>query len=113
MKEILRKTRDFIIEMKVLMGRTISYLSILNSGMILFLMLSKLKELGYISFDLTNTFFIYFAGILILLFLGWLDVKILKGMQSEQARVMSLNPAWDDVRYKINYLYEKNKKNEQ
>ena len=49
-----RIIRELLVKMKVYVNRTAGYLSIINSGMILFLMLSKLKELGIANLDLSK-----------------------------------------------------------
>ncbi len=84
------------------MGRTVAYLSLINSGMILFLTLSRLKELQIIEFDIGNWFFpLLIFGYLSLLFIGWLDVRIFKGLSTEQAKGFRYNPELMAMKEKI------------
>jgi hypothetical protein len=107
MKRIFKKIQEVVMKSKQCITRTVTYLSIINSGMILFLFLSKLKELGYISIELDNYFFIiFFLGLFLLLALGWMDIKILKGIQKENEIAFNFHPPMVEMRKKINDLWE-------
>ncbi len=92
---------------KQYISRTVTYLSIINSGMILFLFLSKLKESGFIQADLDKYFFtIFIIGIICLLILGWIDIKYIKGMQEENTISFSYQPPMVEMKQKIDEMYE-------
>ena len=111
---MLRFFRNKLMLFKQYISRTVTYLSIINSGMILFLVLSKLKEAGYVSANLDKYFFIIFAvGIMGLLIIGWIDIKYLKAMQEENTISFYLHPPMVEMKSKIDEMYEdfKEKKN--
>ena len=92
---------------KQYISRTNTYLSLINSGMILFLFLSRLKEKGFIQTDLEKYFFIIFGGGLVtLLILGWFDIKFLKGMQAENTIAWNLTPPQVEMKEKIDEMYK-------
>ena len=92
---------------KYYISRTVTYLSIINSGMLLFLFLSKLKELGYINADLDKYFIIIFGlGLFILLIIGWFDVNVIKGFQEESSFSFTLCPPYADMKKKIDELWD-------
>jgi hypothetical protein len=110
---MLRKLRDRLMQYKIYINRTISYASIINSGMLLFLVLSRLKELGYINVDLQEYFFIIlFFGFIILLLIGWLEIKVFKGVQQENRIAFALTPPMVEMKEKIDYIYDKLKSND-
>lgn len=110
MKAMLIKLRTWLMEAKILFNRSISYISILNSGMILFLFLSKLKESGYISFDL-GTYFIplFIITFIIFILIGYMEDK-LGFFREEQRRQMNRNPQVNETYKIVKEIQEKIKK---
>lgn len=110
MKTMLIKLRTWLMEAKILFNRSISYISILNSGMILFLFLSKLKESGYISFDL-GTYFIplFIITFIIFILIGYMEDK-LGFFREEQRRQMNRNPQVNETYKIVKEIQEKIKK---
>ena len=111
---MLNFLRNKLMLFKQYISRTVTYLSIINSGMILFLFLSKLKEGGYISAELDKYFYIIFAtGIISLLIIGWIDIKYLRAMQEENTIAFNLQPPMVEMKNKIDEMYDdfKEKKN--
>jgi len=99
--------------LKTYVHRTTTYISLINSGMLLFLFLSKLKEAGLINADLDKLFFpLFIGGFFCLLLLGWFEINKLQGKQKESEIGFDLTPQWVDIHKKINYLYDKEKENE-
>jgi hypothetical protein len=98
--------RDWFIEAKIYLTRSISYVTIINAGMILFLTLSDLKTKGIISWDVSKyfipIFIISFIGALIV---GYMDVNIIKGFSQENKRSLENNPAWTDLVNKVDSIY--------
>ena len=99
------KTR--LMMLKVYWGRAVSYLSLINSGMILFLFLVSLKERGYINADLDKYFFpIIILGIFGLIFIGFIEIKLFKSYQEEFRIAFSLCPQLVKLETKIDEMYE-------
>lgn len=105
--------RSRLMSFKQYISRTTTYLSIINAGMILFLFLSKLKELGVIDWPLEKyTIIIVIGGILMLLIIGWFEIKVLKGIQEENKIAFYYQPPMVEMKGKIDEMYAdfKNKK---
>jgi len=93
-------------ETKIRVQRSMSYISIINSGMILFLMLSRLKEFG-INISLTQWFFpLFIASIFAAIAVGHMDIKL--GFFKEEAgAVAKRNPVLTDIQNKLNSIETK------
>lgn len=90
------------------MNRAITYLALVNSAMILFLTLSKLKEVGLINFEIDKYFIpIYVLGGLILIIFGWFDVKFFKGLQGEARKMFDLNPRFNEMNNRLSRIEER------
>ena len=68
-----KKIQDAIVHAKVYSQRSLSYLSIINGAMILFLALSKLQEYGF-NINIQKCFFpLMFGGLIMLVIIGKLE----------------------------------------
>lgn len=106
-KKILINVRRKIIAAKIMINRSLGYVSLVNAGMVLFLTLTKLRELGYINFDLSdNFFFIYFGGVAVLIIMGYVEIRLVKGLSEESRRNFEQNPMFMDMKKKLDELYE-------
>lgn len=104
---MLKFLRNKLMLFKQYISRTVTYLSIINSGMILFLFLSRLKEAGYIQANLDKYFYVIFiVGLIALLILGWIDIKYLKAMQEENTINFYYQPPMVEMKSKIDEMYE-------
>lgn len=104
---ILGKIRETLMLWKLYISRSVTYLSIINSGMILFLFLSRLKEKGVISWSLENyIILIVFVGLLILLLVGWIEINFMKGFEKENEIGFTFTPQYVDMKEKIDKIYE-------
>ncbi len=93
MKKLLNRLRELLINLKIYMNRSNNWLTLINSGMILFLFLSRLKETGPIDFEIDKYFLpILLGGFLLLILIGWLEINIFKGLQVENKKRFSLSP---------------------
>lgn len=102
--------KDRLLKLKIYIGRATTYLTIINSGMLLFLFLSTLKDKGAISMDLDKYFILIFAvGLATLIVVGWIDINLFKGLQSEIRLAFEYNPPFKDIKDKVTYLFEKEK----
>jgi len=96
-------------EKKIFVQRSLSYVSILNSGMILFLLLSRLEDYGY-EILIEKWFFpIYIVGIIGLVCLGYLDFKL--GFHREEQKVVGKrNPYMKEIIERLESIEGKLKK---
>lgn len=70
---LFRKFRRKIVRSKIWIQRTLGYIGIMNSAMIMFLVLSKLQDYGY-EIAITKWFVpIYLFTFILLLAFGWLE----------------------------------------
>ena len=110
---IKMKINDFLVSvrskfllLKIYISRTTTYLSIINSGMILFLFLISLKERGIINFELDNYFFIiFFTGLFLMIVIGWIEITFLKGFQEECKLSFYYQQPLVDMKDKIDLIY--------
>ncbi len=104
---MLKKIRTKSMLAKQYVARTVTYVSLINSGMILFLFLIQLKGLGIVNFDIESYFIPIFIGGLICLFiLGWLEIKLFKGIQEELRISFQFTPQLVEMQSKLNDLWE-------
>lgn len=98
--------RAFFSLSKVNLQRSLTYVSLLNSGMILFLLLSKLQEYG-ISIHITKWFFPLFLGsLMVMATIGYLDYKL--GFHTEESRVSSeRNPYFTEIISRLDKIEKK------
>ncbi len=107
MNKFFRGLRKKLMKGKFCINRTMTYVSIINSGMILFLFLSKLKDSGAISLDLDKYYWIIFLiGLSILFGIGWIDIHLLKAIQEERNFGFYLSPPQAEMKKQINDLWE-------
>ena len=87
--------------------RAITYASILNSGMLLFLVLSKMKEVGWVNFDIGKYIIpIFIFGLVILIGIGWIEMKIFKGFREESRISFNYTPQYVEMHKKINEIWD-------
>ena len=88
---------------KLWIQRTMSWIAIVNSGMILFLVLAKLQDFGY-AVHITAWFIpIYFLILILMVFLGYVEDKV--GLHREESRAAaSRNPYLVEILEKLNNI---------
>jgi len=98
--------RRFLVYSKIWAQRTMSWISIANSGMILFLVLSKLQDYG-INIYITKWFFPIFAlTIFLLIFLGYIEDKA--GFHKEEMKTVSeKNPTFNEILRRLDRIEKK------
>ena len=105
MKKILIKIRDFAIKLKVYMARTSSYVSLINTAMILFLFLSNLEKYN-IDIDIRNWIIpIFVIGISIMLLFGYFEYKFV--YHQEQKTTQKKNPYMKDIIKRLDRIEKK------
>jgi len=86
--------------------RAISYISIINSSMILFILLDNLEKHG-ITINIKQWFFpIVIIGILGLVFIGYLEDK-LGFYKAEQEKITQRNPQITEILEKIKLIEQR------
>ncbi len=86
----MKKFRDFIINLKVYMARTASYIGLLNTGMILFLFLSNLEKYG-IDVEIKDFILpLFVVSLLGMLLFGYLEYRFF--YEQEQRKTSGNNP---------------------
>ncbi len=106
----LIKLRRIFTKNKVFIQRALGYMTMVNSGMILFLLLSKLQDYG-ISIYITRWFFpIFMLGIVAMILVGYLDYRF--GFHREEMRARSeQNPYMGEILERLDRIEKKvNKK---
>lgn len=105
MKKIFIKLRDFLIQIKVYMGRTSSYISMVNTAMILFLFLSNLEKYN-IDIDIRNWIIpIFIVGVSGMLLFGYLEYKFFYGQ--EQKTTQSKSPYFKEMLNRLDRIEKK------
>lgn len=100
MKEWLRNRLMYL---KFCMSRTIGYVSIINSGMLLYLVLSERVDWGLEEFFIP----IFALGFFSIALLGWIEIKYFKGYDEETRIAFIRNPLMMDVRNKVYEINDK------
>jgi hypothetical protein len=113
LNKLFRKFRRKLVRNKIFIQRTLSYIAIVNSAMIMFLVLSKLQDYG-IEIHITKWFLpIYLATFILLIGFGWLEDR-LGFFREEMGQQSERNPhiqEWRDnfakIEKKLEYLETK------
>ena len=93
MKAKLKWILKSLVHIKIYIARTIGWMGIANSVMLVFLVLDRLKSLGIIESDLGNSLFIVMIiWFCLLVFLGWLELEKIKAPQMESTKMFFINP---------------------
>ena len=111
MKEFFNFLKSKLIDVKIYIARTMSWVSMANSLMLVFLVIERLNSLGIIKGDLGSSLVlvvILWFGVLV--FLGWLEIKKIKAPHMESVKMLELNPPMKDAYEKINEIDERTKK---
>ncbi|MFC1691409.1 hypothetical protein ACFL0W_04470 [Nanoarchaeota archaeon] len=110
---MLRKVRSKIVHSKLFIQRSMSYLAIINSGMILFLVLSQLERYGY-DLDLRTWLIPIFLGTLAAMVLfGYLEDKLgfykteVEAAQKRNPQINKVLERLDDLESQIKNLNKK------
>lgn len=98
--------RKIFSESKININRSLSYMAIINSGMILFLLLSRLQDYG-INIHLTKWFIpIFILSIIVMMFIGYLDHRL--GFHREESRIASQrNPYFEEIIERLERIEKK------
>lgn len=94
--KLLLEIRKFMVYSKLWIQRTMSWIAVVNSGMILFLVLSTLQDYG-IKIHITAWFIpIYFGIIILMMVFGYIEDKA--GLFREESRATAdRNPYFKEI----------------
>lgn len=110
---MLNRCRDLFISFKYYLVRGTSYLSLINTGMILVLFLMGLQDKGVIDLDIgTYTPIFFVLGLAAIGFMGWFEVEVIKGTQKENTLSFDRSPPFVELKKEIHYVYNKMKEAE-
>jgi len=110
-KTILKKVLSIITDVKIYMGRTMSWISMANSLMLVFLVIERLNNLGVIKGDLGNSFFVVVGSwFCILVALGWFEVNKIRAPHLESEKILEFNLPLKEIRDRIREIDERTKK---
>lgn len=83
-------------------------MNLLNAGMLVFLLLTNLKDRGLIQWEIEKYLLVIVVGGLTLLILaGYIEIKYLKGFQIEQKLAVDYNPHLMEMKADIKKLIQK------
>jgi UDP-N-acetylmuramyl pentapeptide phosphotransferase/UDP-N-acetylglucosamine-1-phosphate transferase len=92
---------------KFYLHRSASWLSLMNAGLIIFLALSRLQKEYGVEMDLSKYIVpLYIAGVVVLIFLGWVDDK-LRFYQHEAKEASQRNPILMEVLERVKAIETK------
>lgn len=95
------KIKRFLYDIKQHIHRANTYVALANSGMILFIFL------GALGIDIKGNFgFIFAGGLFLLLLVGFVDIKLLRGYQEEQSIWFNRNPQLVEMKKDIEEIKE-------
>lgn len=110
MKKLLQLIRGKLIDAKIFIARTMSWVSMANSLMLVFLVIEKLNSLGVIKGDLGNSLIlVIILWFCILLFLGWIEIKKIKAPHVESTKMLELNPPMKNAFERIDEIDKRTK----
>ena len=102
MKKFLNLLRSKILDVKIYIARTMSWVSIANSLMLVFLVVERLSSLGVIKADLSDSMiFVVVVWFGVLVLLGWIEVKKMKIPHAESMKMLELNLPQKEIYEKV------------
>lgn len=110
MNKIFGFLKSKLIDIKIYIARTMGWIGMANSLMLVFLVVERLNKLGVVKTDLSNSIvFVVIAWFLILVFLGWVEIKKIKAPHMESKKMLELNPPMKNAYKKIDEIDKRTK----
>ena len=101
-KSFFKSVLSIVTDIKIYISRTVSWISMVNSLMLVFLVIERLNSLGYIEGDLGNSLmFVMAAWFGILVVLGWIEVNKVRAPHLESMKMMELNLPQKEIYTKV------------
>jgi len=114
MKKFFKYFISMLIDIKIYIARTMSWVSIANSLMLVFLVVERLHNLGVMNQDLGNSLFlVIILWFCLLVFLGWIEVKKIKAPHIESRKMLELNLPQKFIYTKIGEIDKRTKEMEE
>ena len=103
---LFQNLRSKIVHAKIFSQRGISYISIINSGMILFILLSSLEKYG-VDIEIQKWFFpILVLGLFLITFMGYIEDKL--GFYSTELKASQRrNPQINEILERLDRIEKK------
>lgn len=107
--KFLLEVRKFMVYSKLWIQRTMSWIAVVNSGMILFLVLSRLQDYG-VEIHITAWFIPIYLGIIFLMMVfGYIEDRA--GLYREESRAAAdRNPYFKEILERLDRIERKLKK---
>lgn len=113
MKQFFNFIRSILVDIKIYIARTMGWIGMVNSLMLVFLVIERLSKIGVVNADLGNTIiFVIILWFCVLIFLGWVEVKKIKAPHLEAEKMLEFNPPFKFMYDKIKEMDERTKKME-
>jgi len=105
MNKLFTLVRGKLIDVKIYIARTMSWISITNSLMLVFLVIERLSSLGIIKGDLGDSLiFVVVGWFLLLVLLGWIEVKKMQVPHAESLKMLEFNLPMKHVVTKVDEI---------
>jgi hypothetical protein len=95
--EMFNQTVKFLMDCKIWLARAGSYVAVLNMGMLMLLVLDKLKAYGFTINLQSWGVALFFSTLILLIFVGYLDWKF-GLLRYETSRTQQQNPEIQQIR---------------
>ncbi len=114
MKGFFNSLKSILIDVKIYVARTMSWINVANSLMLVFLVIERLNSLGIIEGDLGNSIiFVVITWFCLLVFFGWLEVKKIKAPHLESIKMIEFNVPMKNVCIGVKEIDERTKRIEE
>ena len=113
MKQFFNFIKSVLVDIKIYIARTMGWIGMANSLMLVFLVIERLNSLGLVKGDFGNSLiFVVITWFGLLVFLGWVEVKKIKAPHLEAEKMLGFNPPLQFMYDKIGEIDKRTKKME-
>lgn len=110
MKKFLSFIREMLVNVKIYMGRTMSWMGLINSLMLVFLVVERLNKIGVLKADLGYSIIfvvVFWFGLLV--FLGWFEIQKVRAPHLETTKTLEFNPPMKEAYSRIKEIDDRTK----
>ncbi|MBN2367615.1 hypothetical protein JXC34_01250 [Candidatus Woesearchaeota archaeon] len=106
MRQLFQRFRKFLIRIKVYLARSASYITMINTAMVLFLFMSNLEKYG-IDIEIKDMIIpIVFLGLIVMIIFGFIEDKL--GFYSEEQKTtQSRSPYMKEIIQRLERIEQK------
>jgi len=113
-KPFLKSVLSIVTDIKIYISRTISWISVANSLMLVFLVIERLNSMGVVKGDLGNSVMaVVGVWFVILVVLGWIEVNKIRAPHLESMKMLELNLPQKEIYNRVRKIDERTKKMEE